>query len=79
MPWLAAREKPTFSELQIKSTCGNCARMASGVPSLEALSTTTTSISRCVFSISEARQASDFSLPSSVMMQTLNSFMIDLP
>src|SRR5260221_2816331 len=43
-PWLLARAKPTFFELAMTLTNGNCPRSIATLPSLEALSTTMTSI-----------------------------------
>src|SRR5262245_21113350 len=42
-PWVAAAAKPTFAAFSIRRTSRWCARTAAALPSVEALSTTTTS------------------------------------
>ena len=47
IPGCCRRAKPRLSSRAINSTRGNCARIMSGVPSREALSTTITRAARC--------------------------------
>jgi hypothetical protein len=71
---LLARENPSFVALRMSAISGNCAAIISGAPSVDALSTTTTSSEApCGWRNNESRQAQTSSRQFQLGMHTETS------